>query len=162
MANWEQAAQRAKARWLLELLQEEKTQEMTATDWIENNRRVVEEFRANGGKGPLILLTIKGAKSGQPRVYPLMAVPYGNSYLAVASKGGAAKNPLWYNNLLAHPDVTVETGNETFAATARLLTGDERNQAFAKAISVFPPYGQYQKRTDRQIPVFLLERRANA
>ena len=65
MANWKKAAQRGKACWLLELLQEEKTQEMTATDWIENNRRVVEEFRANGG--PLILLTIKGAKSGQPR-----------------------------------------------------------------------------------------------
>ena len=166
MANWEKAAQRGKACWLLELLQEEKTQEMTATDRMENNRRVVEEFRANGGKvqgwGPLILLTIKGAKSGQPRVYPLMAVPYGNNYIAVASKGGAPKNPLWYNNLLAHPDVTVETGNETFAATARLLTGEERQQAFAKAVAVFPPYGQYQKKTARQIPVFLLERHAHA
>ena len=139
---------------------------MSVTDWIENNRRVVEEFRANGGKmqgwGPLILLTVKGAKSGQPRVYPLMSVPYGNNYLAVASKGGAPKNPLWYNNLLAHPDVTVEAGNEKFAATARLLTGDERKQAFAKAVSVFPPYGQYQKKTAREIPVFVLERRANA
>jgi deazaflavin-dependent oxidoreductase (nitroreductase family) len=143
-----------------------KTQEMSVTDRIENNRRVVEEFRANGGKvqgwGPLILLTVKGAKSGQPRVYPLMSVPYGNNYLAVASKGGAPKNPLWYNNLLAHPDVTVEVGNEKFAATARLLTGDERKQAFAKAVAVFPPYGQYQKKTAREIPVFLLERRANA
>ena len=166
MANWEKAAQRGKARCLFELLQEEKTQAMTATDRIENNRRVVEEFRTNGGNvqgwGPLILLTIKGAQSGQPRVYPLMSVPYGENYIAVASKGGAPKNPLWYHNLLAHPDVTVETGNETFAATARLLTGDERNQAFAKAVSVFPPYGAYQKKTARQIPVFLLERRANA
>jgi deazaflavin-dependent oxidoreductase (nitroreductase family) len=139
---------------------------MSDTDRIENNRRVVEEFRANGGNvqgwGPLILLTIKGAKSGQPRVYPLMAVPDGENYLVVASKGGAPKNPLWYNNLLAHPDVTVETGNETFAATARLLTDDERNQAFAKAASVFPPYREYQKKTARQIPVFLLERRAHA
>jgi deazaflavin-dependent oxidoreductase (nitroreductase family) len=143
-----------------------KTQEMSVTDRIENNRRVVEEFRANGGKvqgwGPLILLTIKGAKSGQPRVYPLMSVPYGDNYIAVASKGGAPKNPLWYNNLLAHPDVTVEVGNEKFPATAKLLTGDERKQAFAKAVSVFPPYGQYQKKTARQIPVFLLERRANS
>jgi deazaflavin-dependent oxidoreductase (nitroreductase family) len=143
-----------------------KTQEMSVTDRIENNRRVVEEFRANGGKvqgwGPLILLTVKGAKSGQPRVYPLMSVPYGNNYLAVASKGGAPKNPLWYKNLMAHPDVTVEVGNEKFAATARLLTGDERKQAFAKAVSVFPPYGEYQKKTAREIPVFLLERRANA
>src|SRR5579864_3763596 len=102
---------------------------MSDTDRIENNRRVVEEFRANGGKvqgwGPLILLTIKGAKSGQPRVYPLMAVPYGKNYIAVASKGGAVNNPLWYDNLLAHPDITLEVGNEKFPATARLLTGDE-------------------------------------
>src|SRR6266700_303634 len=110
-------------------------------DFIEQNRRVVEEFRANEGKVqggiPVILLTIKGAKSGQARIYPLMSVPDGDNYIAVASKGGAQKNPLWYHNLLAHPDVTVEIGNETFAATARLLTGDERAQAFAKAIAVF-------------------------
>ena len=139
---------------------------MSTTDRIENNRRVVEEFRANGGKvqgwGPLILLTIKGAKSGQPRIYPLMSVPDGNNYIAVASKGGAPENPLWYHNLLAHPDVTVEVGNESFAATARLLAGDEREQAFAKAATIFPPYGRYQQKTTRQIPVFLLERRANA
>lgn len=135
---------------------------MSATDWIENNRRVIEAFRANGGHEPLILLTAKGAKSGQTRIYPLMAVPYGENYLAVASKGGAPKNPLWYHNLLAHPDVTVEVGNETFAATARLLTGAEREQAFAKAVAIFPPYGEYQKKTAREIPVFLLERRVNA
>jgi F420H(2)-dependent quinone reductase len=139
---------------------------MIDSNRIEMNRRVIEEFRANSGKvqgwGPLILLTTKGAKSGQTRIYPLMSVPYGDNYLAVASKGGAPKNPLWYNNVLAHPDVTVENGNETFAATARLLTGDEREQAFEKAVSVFPPYGDYQKRTTREIPVFLLERQANA
>src|SRR6266581_7710205 len=147
-------------------VQEENTQAMSNNDRNEYNRRVVEEFRANGGNvqgwAPLILLTTKGAKSGQTRVYPLMSVPDGDHYLAVASKGGAPKNPLWYHNLLAHPDVKVEIGNETFAATARLLTGDERAQAFAKAIAVFPPYGEYQKKTAREIPVFLLERRTNA
>lgn len=139
---------------------------MSNTDRIERNLRVVEEFRANGGEvqgwAPLILLTTKGAKSGQTRVYPLMSVPDGVNYLAVASKGGAPENPLWYNNVVAHPDVTVEVGNETFAATARELTGDEREQAFAKAVAVFPPYEVYQKNTAREIPVFLLERRANA
>jgi deazaflavin-dependent oxidoreductase (nitroreductase family) len=133
---------------------------------ILNNRRVVEEFRANGGKvqgwGPLILVTIKGAKTGQPRVYPLMAVPYKGNYLAVASKGGAPKNPLWYNNLLVNPDVTVETGSETFTATARLLSGEERQKAFAKAVEVFPPYAEYQKKTEREIPVFLLERHTSS
>ncbi len=147
-------------------IQEENTQAMSDNDRNEYNRRVVEEFRANGGNvqgwAPLILLTIKGAKSGQTRVYPLMSVPYGDHYIAIASKGGAPKNPLWYFNLLAHPEVTVEVGNEKFAATARLLTGDEREPAFAKAITVFPPYGEYQKRTAREIPVFLLERRANS
>ncbi len=133
---------------------------------IEMNQRVVEEFRANSGKvqgwGPLILLTTKGAKSGQTRIYPLMAVPYGDNYLAVASKGGAPKHPQWYNNLLAHPGVTVENGTETFTAHARLLSGAERDQAFEKAVSVYPPYAEYQKKTERQIPVFLLERQARA
>jgi len=137
---------------------------MSDQNRIVYNRRVVEEFRANGGKvegwGPLILLTTKGAKSGQTRIYPLMAVPYEDDYLAVASKGGAPEHPMWYYNLLAHPHVTVEDGKDTFAATARLLTGEERERAFARAVAVFPPYGQYQQKTTRQIPVFRLERRA--
>ena len=129
---------------------------------IEYNHGVVEEFRANGGKvqgwAPLILLTIKGAKTGQERVYPLMAVPYGNTYLAVASKGGAPEHPQWYHNLVANPEITVEAGDEKFAAKARLLEDDEREQAFAKAVTVFHNYADYQKKTSRQIPVFLLER----
>lgn len=133
---------------------------------IEMNRGVIEEFRANNGKvhgwGPLILLTTRGAKTGQTRIYPLMAVPDGDNYIAVASKGGAPKNPLWYNNVLAHPDVTVENGHETFTAHARLLEGDERAQAFEKAVAVYPPYAEYQKKTERQIPVFLLERDTNS
>lgn len=139
---------------------------MNDVDRIDYNRQIVEQFRANGGKvegwAPLILLTTRGAKSGQERIYPLMSVPYGNHYLAVASKGGAPKNPLWYQNVLAHPDVTVEVGNEKFAATARLLSGVERESAFAQAVSVFPNYAEYQKKTEREIPVFLLERRTNS
>jgi deazaflavin-dependent oxidoreductase (nitroreductase family) len=147
-------------------MQEEETQEMIGNDRIEYNRRVVEEFRANGGQvqgwAPLILLTTRGAKSGEPRIYPLMSVPYGDNYIAVASKGGAPKNPLWYYNLLAHPDVTVEVRNEKFEATARQLTGAEREQAFKKAVEVFPNYAEYQKNTAREIPVFLLERNTKA
>lgn len=140
---------------------------MNNSDLIERNRLVVEEFRANGGKvpgwgDPLILLTTRGAKSGEPRIYPLISVPYGDNYLAVASKGGAPKNPLWYYNLLAHPDVTVEVGNEKFEATARQLTGAEREQAFKQAVAVFPNYAEYQKKTAREIPVFLLERNTKA
>lgn len=139
---------------------------MSDVERIDYNRQVVEQFRANGGKvegwAPLILLTTRGAKSGQERIYPLMSVPYGDHYLAVASKGGAPKNPLWYTNVLAHPDVTVEVGNEKFPATARLLSGVEREAAFAQAVSVFPNYAEYQKKTEREIPVFLLERHTNS
>jgi deazaflavin-dependent oxidoreductase (nitroreductase family) len=138
---------------------------MNDKDFIDRNENVVEEFRANGGKvkgwAPLVLLTIKGAKSGQPRVYALMSVPDGDNYLAVASKGGTPGNPQWYYNLVAHPDITLETGNEKFPATARLLSGEERAKAFEKAIKVFPDYADYQKITDRQIPVFVLERNAD-
>lgn len=139
---------------------------MSDTDRVDYNRQVIEQFRANGGKvegwAPLILLTTRGAKTGQERIYPLMAVPYEGTYLAVASKGGAPKNPLWYNNVLAHPDVTVEAENETFAANARVLHGAEREAAFKQAVSVFPNYAEYQKKTEREIPVFLLERRTNS
>ncbi|QBD76103.1 nitroreductase family deazaflavin-dependent oxidoreductase [Ktedonosporobacter rubrisoli] len=139
---------------------------MSDFDFIEQNRRLVEEFRANEGKVqggiPVILLTIKGAKSGKPRIYPLVSVPFGENYLAVASKGGAPKHPLWYYNLLAHPDVTVEVGNEKFEATARLLASAEREQAFKQAVTVFPHYAEFQKQTAREIPVFLLERNTKA
>lgn len=133
--------------------------------WQERNEGVIEEFRANGGKvkgwAPLILLTTTGAKTGQRRIIPLMYVSDGDRVLAIASKGGSPKHPLWYHNLLAHPEVTVEVGSEKFEATARVLTGDEREQAFAKAAEAFPFYAEYQKKAPREIPVIALERRAN-
>jgi F420H(2)-dependent quinone reductase len=91
----------------------------------------------------------------------LILVTDGDRILAVASKGGYPKHPDWYLNLLAHPDVTVEVGNEKFETTARILTGEEREHAFARAVEVFPPYGEYQKKTAREIPVIALERPAN-
>ena len=120
------------------------------TTWNERNKAVIEEFRTHGGKvngwASLILLTTTGAKTGQPRIAPLMLVTDGDRLLAVASKGGHPKHPEWYLNLLAHPEVTVEVGSEKFTTTARILTGDEREQAFKRAVEVFPPYGQYQKK----------------
>jgi len=134
------------------------------TSWNERNKGVIEEFRANGGRakgwGSLILLTTTGAKTGQPRIAPLMRVDDGDRLLAVASKGGASKHPDWYLNLLANPEVTVEVGNEKFTTTARVLTGEERERAFKRAVEVFPPYGQYQRKTAREIPVIALERPA--
>lgn len=133
-------------------------------NWNERNKGVIEEFRANGGKvkgwPPLILLTTTGAKTGQPRIAPLIQVTYGDSLLAVASKGGSPKHPEWYLNLLAHPQVMVEVGSERFTATARVLTGDERERAFKRAVEVYPRYGLYQEKTAREIPVIALERSA--
>ena len=132
--------------------------------WQERNEPIIKEFRENGGKvigwAPLILLTTKGAKTGQLRIIPLMYVPYDNQILAIASKGGAVNHPEWYFNVLAHPDVTVEVGDEKFETTARILTGTEREKAFEKAVEVFPPYRKYQKKAPREIPVIALERPA--
>lgn len=132
--------------------------------WDERNKAVIEEFRTHEGhvKGwaPLILLTTTGAKTGRPRIAPLMLVTDGDRILAVASKGGHPKHPEWYLNLLAHPEVTVEVGSEKFATTARILSGNEREQAFRRAVEVFPPYAGYQKNTAREIPVIALERPA--
>nr|HET6901346.1 nitroreductase family deazaflavin-dependent oxidoreductase [Ktedonobacteraceae bacterium] len=132
--------------------------------WNERNKAVIEEFRTHGGKvngeASLILLTTTGAKTRQPRIAPLMLVTDGDRLLAVASKGGHPKHPDWYLNLLAHPEVTVEVGSEKFTTTARVLTGDERERAFKRAVEVFPPYGEYQKKTAREIPVIALERPA--
>lgn len=130
--------------------------------WAERNKAVIEEFRARGGQvkgwAPLILLTTTGAKTGQPRIAPLMHVADGDRIIAVASKGGHPNHPEWYLNLLAHPEVTVEVGSEKFDTTARILTGNERERAFRRAAEVFPPYAEYQKKTAREIPVIVLER----
>jgi deazaflavin-dependent oxidoreductase (nitroreductase family) len=134
------------------------------SSWSDRNNGVIEEFRTNGGKvtdwAPLILLTTTGAKTGQPRIAPLMLVEDGNSVLAVASKGGYPTHPDWYLNLLAHPEVTVEVGSEKFETTARVLSGAEREKAFKRAAEVFPPYAEYQTKTEREIPVVALDRPA--
>ncbi len=132
------------------------------SEWEVRNKNVIETFRANAGKvegwGSLILLTTTGAKSGQPRIAPLMLVEEGDRILAVASKGGSPKHPDWYLNLLAHPEVTVEVGSEKFTTTAKVLSGDERTKAFKRAVEVFPNYAEYQRKTEREIPVIALER----
>lgn len=131
---------------------------------LRRNKGVVETFRANEGRvegwGPLILLTTTGAKSGQPRIAPLMLVEEEDRILAVASKGGFPKHPDWYLNLLAHPEVTVEVGREKFTTTAKILSGDERAKAFKRAVEVYPDYAEYQTKTERELPVIALERPA--
>ncbi len=130
------------------------------------NLQTIEAFRANGGKvggmwegKPLLLLTTIGARSGKPHTTPTMYLPDGNRLLIFASKGGAPTNPDWYHNLLAHPQVTVEVGPETYEATATVLTGEERDRLYARQASLFPQFAEYQSKTTRKIPVVALERR---
>jgi deazaflavin-dependent oxidoreductase (nitroreductase family) len=131
----------------------------------EFNKKIVEEFRANGGfvsgmfaKAPMILITMKGAKSGQERVTPLVYSKDGNRYVIIASMAGAPNNPDWYHNLKANPLVTVEVGAEKFKAKASLTSGDERERLFNQQAALLPVFNDYRKKTTRQIPVFVLER----
>jgi len=131
-------------------------------DW---NRQTIEEFRANGGKvggfwegKPLLLLTTTGAKSGQRRTTPMMYLADGNRLLVFASKRGAPTHPDWYHNLVAHPEVTVEVGTETYEASAKVLNGEERDRLYARQAELYPQFGEYQAGTTRKIPVIGLER----
>ncbi len=126
------------------------------------NSQIIEEFRANGGmfaNANMLLLTTTGAKSGQRRTNPLGYLADGDRLFVFATKRGAPTNPDWYHNLLAHPDVTVEVGTETFAATATVLQGEERDRIYARQAALVPMFADYQTRTDRIIPVVALTRR---
>lgn len=129
------------------------------------NAQVIKEFRENGGKvggmfegAPMMLLTTTGAKSGQPRIAPLVYTTDDGRFLIIASKGGAPTNPDWFHNILAHPNVTVEVGTESFPARASAPEGAERDRLFNQMAAQMPGFADYQKNTSRQIPVVLLER----
>jgi deazaflavin-dependent oxidoreductase (nitroreductase family) len=130
-------------------------------DW---NSKIIEEFRANQGKvggpfegAPLLLLHTVGARTGQPRVNPMMYRPVPGGYAVFASKGGAPTNPDWYHNLQAHPDVEAEIGTETVKLRARVARGAERDQIWEAHKAANPGFGDYERKTARQIPVILLE-----
>jgi len=129
-------------------------------DW---NANIVAEFRTNHGKvggwfkgSPLLLLHHTGAKSGKPRVNPMMYLKDGNRYLIFASKGGADTNPDWYFNIKAHPDVQIEVGDETIDARAEEITGQERDRIYSRQASLYPAFANYQRNTKRTIPVIAL------
>lgn len=129
------------------------------------NRKVIEEFRANGGTAggvfegkPLVLVHHVGAKSGTERIAPLVPLVDDGRVYIFASKGGADTNPDWVHNLVANPGITVELGTETYTATARLLEGAERDEIYAKQVVAEPQFGDYQAKTERVIPVFELVR----
>ncbi|HVU69598.1 MAG TPA: nitroreductase family deazaflavin-dependent oxidoreductase [Ktedonobacteraceae bacterium] len=132
------------------------------------NQQIINEFRANNGKvggpfagGSLLLLTTTGAKSGQPRTSPLAYTSDGENLVIIASKAGAPTNPDWYYNLLAHPEVTVEVGNERYQARASVVAEQEkRDRLYAKMVERMPGFADYEKKTTRKIPVVVLERLA--
>ncbi|HXC81786.1 MAG TPA: nitroreductase family deazaflavin-dependent oxidoreductase [Trebonia sp.] len=132
--------------------------------WV---RDQVDQYESSGGaKGttlpgtelPVVIVTNRGAKSGAVRKTPVMRVEHDGSYAAVASKGGAPEHPLWYYNLRTNPRVEVQDGADKWEMTARELTGDERDVWWQRAVAAYPPYAEYQRKTSRQIPVFVLEK----
>ena len=126
-------------------------------DW---NRRIIEEFRENEGRvggqfegAPLLLLHTTGAKSGQTRIHPVMYLDLDGHRYVFASKAGADTDPDWYHNLVANPEVEVEAGSETYEATAKPVTGQERDRVYAEQATRYPGFAEYQEKTTRVIPV---------
>ncbi|NGO06276.1 nitroreductase family deazaflavin-dependent oxidoreductase [Streptomyces sp. HC44] len=109
------------------------------------------------GGVPVVILTTLGAKSGKIRKSPLIRVEHDGSYAVVASAGGAPKHPVWYHNVVADPRVELQDGPVRQDMLAREVTGDEKAVWWARAVAAFPEYAEYQKNTDREIPVLVLE-----
>ena len=131
-------------------------------DWVKNQ---VEEYESSAGESgntlldtglPIIVVTTRGARTGAVRKTPLMRVEHNGEYALVASMGGAPKHPVWYHNLLAHPDeVRIQDGPQPFDVAIREVTGDEKEQWWDRAVAAYPPYAEYQAKTERSIPVFV-------
>jgi deazaflavin-dependent oxidoreductase (nitroreductase family) len=133
--------------------------------WV---RDQVETYESSGGRAastlrdtglPIIVVTTRGNKSGKLRKTPLMRVEHDGEYALVASMGGAPKNPVWYHNLKAHPRAAVQDGAEAFDVDVREADGDDRGVWWERAVAAYPPYADYQAKTERTIPVFVASRR---
>jgi len=139
----------------------------SAAQWV---RDQVEAYERSGGQEattlrdtglPVIIVTMRGNRSRNIRKIALMRVEHAGEYALVASKGGAPTHPVWYYNLVANPDeVTVQDGRKPFEVRVREVNGDERGAWWERAVAAYPPYADYQKKTDRQIPVFVATRTA--
>jgi deazaflavin-dependent oxidoreductase (nitroreductase family) len=139
--------------------------EPSPSQWV---RDQVELYESSGGQRgntlmdtgmPVVIVTSRGNKSGKIRKTPLMRVEHGGDYVLVASQGGAPTHPVWYYNLTADPDnITLQDGPDRFSVRVRELDGPERQQWWERAVAAYPPYAEYQQKTDRTIPVFLATR----
>jgi deazaflavin-dependent oxidoreductase (nitroreductase family) len=129
-------------------------------DW---NTRIIEEFRANGGKvaafswATLLLLTTTGAKSGKPHTTPIIYLSDEDRLIISATANGAPTHPAWYHNLLAQPKATVEVGDVRREMTAVITMGEERERLWGKTVARYPSFADYQRKTPRQIPVIVLQ-----
>jgi F420H(2)-dependent quinone reductase len=140
--------------------------EASPWEWVKDQ---VETYERTGGREantlrdtglPIIVVTTRGNKTGKVRKTPLMRVEHNGDYALVASMGGAPKNPVWFNNLKAHPDeVSLQDGEKPFEVDVRELSGDERARWWERAVAAYPPYAEYQQNTERLIPVFVATRR---
>jgi F420H(2)-dependent quinone reductase len=135
--------------------------EPSTTEWV---RDQVELYESSGGTEgttlrdmPVVILTSIGASSGRIRKTPLMRVEHGGTYAVVASQGGAPRHPRWYFNLVTDPRVELQDGPVRTDRVAREVTGDEKAVWWERAVAAYPDYAEYQQRTDRRIPVFVLE-----
>ncbi len=141
--------------------------EPSSWDWV---RDQVEEYERSGGQRantlldtgmPVVIVTTRGNKTGRVRKMALMRVEHDGAYALVASMGGAPTNPVWYLNMKAHPgEVAIQDGPEPFDVDVRELEGDEREEWWTRAVSVYPPYAEYQENTTRRIPVLLATSRS--
>lgn len=136
-----------------------------ANEVNEFNQALIDEYRAKGGKvtgmfqdAPLLLLTMKGAKSGRERTTPLAYTEDDGRLVVIASMAGAPNNPAWFHNLVANPDATVELGTDTFAVRASVADDEERERLYRKQAERLSAFNEYEKKTTRKIPVILLER----
>jgi deazaflavin-dependent oxidoreductase (nitroreductase family) len=140
--------------------------EPSPAQWV---RDQVEAYERSGGKEantlrdtglPIVIVTTRGRKTGKIHKFALMRVEHDGEYALVASKGGAPENPVWYYNLKAEPSaVMLQDGPEPFDVDVREVSGDERAQWWERAVAAYPPYAEYQTKTDREIPVFVATRR---
>ncbi|MGD1014730.1 MAG: nitroreductase family deazaflavin-dependent oxidoreductase [Acidimicrobiales bacterium] len=136
--------------------------EASPSEWVRDQVTAYEEShgtRANTLRDtglPIIIVTTRGNRSGKVRKTPVMRVLHDGAYALVASKGGAPTHPVWYYNLVEHPDeVAIQDGPEPFDVVVRQVSGDERAIWWERAVAAYPPYGDYQQKTEREIPVFV-------
>ncbi|AQZ70083.1 nitroreductase family deazaflavin-dependent oxidoreductase [[Actinomadura] parvosata] len=139
----------------------DETVELSPSDWVRDQTKKILETGTTEGidiaGSPIVLLTLRGAKSGKLRYTPVMRVEHEGRYAVVASKGGAPEHPTWYYNIKAHPEFTLQDGTVTKRYVAREVEGAERAEWWERAVAAYPAYAEYQTKTDRQIPVFVLD-----